>query len=134
MDDVDRVAQVVANDARKAGWSGVVFALLLVAALVLVAEVPGLGARDADHTAFYQGGGGVLVYGAQAVSMYIITTTGVAKAAGLLPGPIVLVSYLVAIFLLVSTTFHSAIFLVLPAWVLLVGIVLLVHRTSGATS
>jgi hypothetical protein len=41
-------------------------------------------------------------------------------------------SYLLAAFLLVSTTFHPAILLVFPAWVLLVSILLLVRRPTGA--
>jgi hypothetical protein len=227
VDDPAGVARVVSANARKAGWSGVVFAGLLVAALVLVARVPGLGASDADYTAFYSAGGGatlttvglylvpfagiaclwhmiatrtllqiqrprswaevphwlhlaacvifvcmlfagsasvgavalltrfsdaplpgpdvaralssvgyalVFVYGVRAAGMYMITTAGLARTAGVLPGPIVLVSYLAAAFLLVSTTFHPAILLVFPAWVLMVSIVLLVRRPTGGTS
>ncbi len=220
-------AAAVTSYTRMAGWSGVVFALLLVAALVLVHRMPGLAASDADYTAFYQGGGGdtlsvvglylvpfagiaclwhmiatrtllqirrptswaevphwlhlaacvifvcmlfagsaaagavalltrysdaplpepdvarglsavgytlVFVFGVRAAGMYILTTTGLARSAGVLPGPVVVVSYLVAVFLLVSATFHPAIFLVFPAWVLLVSIVLLVHRPTGVHS
>ena len=46
------------------------------------------------------------------------------------PAPLVLLSYLVAALLLLSTTFHPAILLVFPAWVLMVSIVLLVHRPA----
>jgi hypothetical protein len=66
--------------------------------------------------------------------MYMITTTTLARMAGVLPGPVVLLSYLTAFFLLVSTTFHPAILLVFPAWVLLVSAVLLVRRPRGAPS
>jgi hypothetical protein len=70
----------------------------------------------------------VFVYGVRAAGMYMFTTTGLMRSAGLLPRPLVLLSYLVATGLLLSTTFHPAILLVFPAWVLMVSIVLLVHR------
>jgi hypothetical protein len=70
----------------------------------------------------------VFVYGVRAAGMYMFTTTGLMRSAGLLPRPLVLFSYLVATFLLLSATFHPAILLVFPAWVLMVSIVLLVHR------
>jgi hypothetical protein len=217
----------VASHARMAGWSGLVFAGLLIASLVLVNRMPGLADPDADYTAFYSDGGGnalsvvglylvpfagiaalwhmiatrtllqvrrpsswaevpywlhlaacvificmlfagsaaagavaflsqfsdaplpgpdvarglsavgytlVFVFAVRAAGMYIITTTGLARAAGVLPGPVVVVSYLVAAFLLLSATSHPAILLVFPAWVLLISIVLLVRRPTGATS
>jgi hypothetical protein len=217
----------VEDHARKAGWYGVVFALLLVASLVLVSRIPGLGASDAEYTAFYRGGGPdtlsvvglylvpfagiaclwhmigtrtllqvrrpgswaqtqhwltlaacvvfvcmlftgtaavgavalltkfsdaplpgpdvaralssvgfslVFVYGVRAAGLYILTTTALGRSAGLLPGPVVVVSYLAAVFLLLSTTFHPAVLLVFPAWVLMVSAVLLVRRPTGAPS
>ena len=227
VDDAARVAGVVADYSRKAGWSGVVFAVLLVLGMVLVATTPKLGASDADYAAFYSGGGAetltvvglyvipfagiaclwhmitmrtllqvhrptswaeiphwlhlaasvifvcmlfvstaavgavalltkfsdaplpgpdvaralssvgytlLFVYGVRAAGMYMITTTGLAKSAGVLPRPLVVVSYVVAALLLVSTTFHPAILLVFPAWVLMVSIVLLVRRPTGVSS
>jgi len=213
--------------AGTAGWSGVVFALLLVTAMVLVSRMPGLASSDADYTAFYRDGGGdtlsvvglylvpfagiaclwhmiatrtllqvrrptswaeiphwlhlaacvlfvcmlfagsaaagavallgrfsdaplpgpevarglsavgytlVFVFGVRAAGMYILTTTGLARSAGVLPRPVVVLSYLVAVFLLASATFHPAILLVFPAWVLVVSSVLLVHRPTGVPS
>jgi hypothetical protein len=73
----------------------------------------------------------VFVYGVRAAGMYMITTTGLAGSAGVLPRPVALLSYLLAAFLLVSTTFHPAILLVFPAWVLLISILLLVRRPTG---
>jgi hypothetical protein len=64
----------------------------------------------------------------------MITTTGLASSAGVLPRPLVVISYVVAALLLVSTTFHPAILLVFPAWVLMVSIVLLVRRPTGVSS
>jgi hypothetical protein len=73
----------------------------------------------------------VFVYGVRAAGMYMITTTGLARSADVLPRWLATVSYLVAAFLLVSVTFHPAILLVFPAWVLLISIVLLVRRPTG---
>jgi hypothetical protein len=224
--DRARADGVVAGYALKAGWSGVVFAVLLVLGMVLVATTPRLGASDADYAAFYSGGGPetltvvglyivpfagiaclwhmitmrtllqvrrptswaetshwlhlaasvlfvcmlfvstaavgavalltrfsdaplpgpdvaralssvgytlLFVYGVRAAGMYMITTTGLASSAGVLPRPLVVISYLVAALLLVSTTFHPAILLVFPAWVLMVSIVLLVRRPTGVS-
>jgi hypothetical protein len=215
----------VASSARMAGWSGLVFAGLLVASLVLVSRMPGLADPDTEYSAFYSDGGGdalsivglylvpfagiaclwhmlatrtllqvqrpsswtevphwlhlaacvlficmlfagsaaagavafltrfsdaplpgpdvarglsavgytlVFVFGVRAAGMYIITTTGLARSAGVLPGAVVVLSYLVAVFLLLSATSHPAILLVFPAWVLVISTVLLVRRPTGA--
>jgi hypothetical protein len=76
----------------------------------------------------------VFVYAVRAAGMYMFTTTGLARSAGLLPKAVVVLSYLAATFLLVSATFHPAVLLVFPAWVLMISIVLLVRRPAGATS
>jgi hypothetical protein len=212
--------------ARMAGWSGVLFALLFTAALVLVRQAPGLAAPDSEYQAFYSGGSGgvlvalglyvvpfagiaclwhmiatrtllqvlrprswseiphwlhlasgitfvcmlfsgtaavgaialltefsaaplppsdvaralnavgyalVFVFGVRAAGMYMITTAGLARSAGFLPRWLALVSYLAAAFLLVSVTFHPAILLVFPAWVLLMSGLLLVRPPTGRT-
>jgi hypothetical protein len=75
----------------------------------------------------------VFVYGVRAAGMYMIATTGLVRSAGLLNRPAAVLSYLAATFLLVSTTFHPAILLVFPAWVLLLSIMLLVRRPTGAS-
>ena len=75
----------------------------------------------------------VFVYGVRAAGMYMIATTGLVRSAGLLNRAAAVLSYLAATFLLVSTTFHPAILLVFPAWVLLLSIVLLVRRPTGAS-
>ncbi|MGY1738584.1 hypothetical protein [Geodermatophilus sp. SYSU D00684] len=76
----------------------------------------------------------VFVYGVRAAGMYMITTTALARRAGTLARWQVLVSYLAATALLVSTTFHPAVLLVFPVWVLLLSTRLLVRRPTGATS
>jgi hypothetical protein len=76
----------------------------------------------------------VFVYAVRAAGMYMLTTTGLARAAGVVRRPVALVSYALAAVLLVSTTFHPAILLVFPAWVLLMSILLLAHRPTGAPS
>lgn len=203
---------------RMSGVSGVVFAVLLGVALVLVQRAPGLGVPDAVYTEFYSGGSDVLVtvglyivpfagiaflwhmiatrtlidacpstpsviprglhlaagvlfvamlfagtasvgavallsvfsvdplpdvdvaralaavgyglvfiYGVRAAGMYMITTTTLAGNTGILPRWLAVLSYLAAAFLLVSTTFHPAILLVFPVWVVVTSIVVLVR-------
>ncbi|MFR9803509.1 hypothetical protein ACL02T_14535 [Pseudonocardia sp. RS010] len=68
----------------------------------------------------------VFVYGVRAAGMFMITTTtGLGRE---LPRPLAVVSYLAATFLLVSTTFHPAVLLVFPGWVLVLSVLLLVRR------
>jgi hypothetical protein len=69
----------------------------------------------------------VFVFGVRAAGMYMITTTGLARSAGLMPRWLAVVSYLAAAFLLVSVTFHPSILMVFPVWVLVVSTLLLVR-------
>lgn len=201
---------------QMSGVSGIVFAILLVVAMVLVKQAPGLGVPDSVYMAFYQGNSDVLVtlglyivpfagiaflwymaatralltahagalpeiprllqqasgvtwvcmmfagaaavgavallsvfsvdplpqvgvaralasagyglvfvYGVRVAGMYMITTTTLASKAGLLPRWLALLGYLAAAFLLVSTTFHPAILLIFPTWVVLVSVLVL---------
>lgn len=122
--------------------SGVLFVCLLftgtaaVGAVALLTRFSGapLPAPDVARALTAVGYAMVFVYGVRAAGMYMITTTQLARSAGALPRGTALISYLAAAFLLVSTTFHPAILLVFPAWVLLFSIVLLVRRPTGASS
>ncbi len=213
--------------ARVSGISAIVFAVLFVAALVLVQQAPGLGVPDSVYTAFYASGSTsvlvavglyiaplagiaflwhlaasramfaasgeplsaipsglqfasgvafvamlfagtaaagaiavldtlysadplpppdvaralnatgylmVFIFGVRFAGMYMITTTTLARAAGVLPRWLAIVGYLAAAVLLVSTTNHPAILLVLPAWLLLVSVVVGVrtHRKPSS--
>lgn len=73
------------------------------------------------------GYGLVFVYGVRATGMYMITMTTTLRATGILPRWLVVLGYLAATFLLVSTTFHPAVLLVFPAWVIVVSITVLVR-------
>lgn len=122
--------------------SGVLFVCLLftgtaaVGAVALLTRFSGapLPAPDVARALTAVGYAMVFVYGVRAAGMYMITTTQLARSAGALPRGTALISYLASAFLLVSTTFHPAILLVFPAWVLLFSIVLLVRRPTGAAS
>jgi hypothetical protein len=60
---------------RMSAVSGIGFAVLFGAALVLLREAPGLGVPDSAYTAFYRdGGGGVLV----TVGLYVVPFAGIA--------------------------------------------------------
>jgi hypothetical protein len=108
-------------------------ATLIVVGLYLVpfAGIACLWHTIATRTLLQLAAAVVFVCGVRAAGLYVITTTGPARTAELLPRPLALPSYLLAGLLLVSTTFHPAVLLVFPAWVLLVSVVLLVHRPSG---
>ncbi len=63
----------------------------------------------------------------------MMTTTSLLRHAGLLPRWLGWVSYVLAVGLLASTTFHPAILLVFPVWVVVAcGAVLVSGRRTGA--
>lgn len=171
---------------RMCGLSGIVLAILLVVALGLVRQGPGLGVPDSVYAAFYQGDSNVLVI----FGLYIVPFVGICflwhmattravlsrfpgpspeiprmlqQASGVtwvcmlfagsaavgavallskfsvgpmpsvdvMPGWLALLGYLAAAFLLVSTTFHPAILLVFPIWVVAVSILALFHSSGS---
>ena len=74
----------------------------------------------------------VFVYGVRVAGLFAITTTTLARRAGLMPAWLAVLSYLMAAFLLVTTTTQPATLLVYPAWVLLLSLVLLRSTRSRA--
>jgi hypothetical protein len=77
-----------------------------VGAVALLTRFPGapLPGPDVARALSALGYSLVFVYGVRAAGLYMITTTGLTTSAGLLPRPLAVLSYLLAGFLLVSTT------------------------------
>ena len=95
-----------ARNARAATLSGITFAVLFTAGLVLINRIPRLGSPDNTYATFYStGAGGVLV----TVGLYVVPFAGIA---------------FLWFMMLVTTTTQSAALLVYPAWVLLVSLAL----------
>ena len=65
----------------------------------------------------------VFIYAIRGAGMYALTTTTLLREAGIMPTWFAVVSYLVALFLLVSTTMHPAAVLLFPTWVVIAGLV-----------
>ena len=115
--------------------SGILFVAMTFAGSALVGAVALLSvfstnptpAPDVARSLSSAGYGLVFVFGVRAAGMFLLTTTTLARACGLMNKWIALVSYLAGTFLLVSTTFHPAILLVFPAWVVLVSVLALVR-------
>ncbi|MCW0213347.1 MAG: hypothetical protein OJJ54_08305 [Pseudonocardia sp.] len=122
--------------------SGVVFVCMLFAGTAAVGGVALLSrfsaapppSPDVARALAAVGYAMVFVYGVRAAGMYMIATTGLARTVGLLPRAGAAVSYLLAAVLLLSTTFHPAILLVFPGWVLVLSVLLLVRRPTGANT
>jgi hypothetical protein len=124
--------------------SGLVFVCMLFAGTAAVgavalltvfssADLPAPGVARALTSVGY---GLVFVFGVRAAGMFMITTTTLTRKRGLMPRWVALLSYLAAGFLLVSTTFHPAILLVFPGWVLVFSacLVLPVRRATARTA
>ena len=82
------------------------------------------------------GYGLVFVFSVRGAGMFALTTTTLLRGAGVMPRGAAIVGYVLATWLLITATDHPASLLVLPAWVLLVAVVLLRHdrrvRTDAA--
>lgn len=115
--------------------SGIVFVCLLFAGTAAVASVAlltvfssaPLPPPSVARTLTGAGYGMVFVFGVRAAGMFMMATTTLLRARGLLPRWFAVMSYLAAGLLLVSTTFHPAVLLVFPAWVASVSAALLVR-------
>ncbi|MFC5141215.1 hypothetical protein ACFPK1_23465 [Actinomycetospora rhizophila] len=73
------------------------------------------------------GYGLVFLFSVRGAGMFALTTTTMLRGAGVMPRGAAVVAYLFATWLLLTATDHPASLLVLPAWVLLVAVVLLRH-------
>jgi len=109
--------------------SGVVFVTMLfvgsaalgAVALLRVFSADPLPSVDVARALAGVGYGMVFVYGVRAGGVFMIATTSLMRNAGLLPRWLALLSYVAAMGMLVTTTFHPGILLVFPVWVLLVS-------------
>lgn len=72
------------------------------------------------------------VYGIRMSGMFMITTTTLARAAGLMPMWLVILSYIASAVLLFTATFQPAIVLVMPGWVILASLALLVGSRTAS--
>jgi len=117
--------------------SGMLFVCMLFAgtsavgavALLTVFSSVALPPPDVARALTSVGYGLVFVFGVRAAGVFMITTTTLTVRRALLPRWVALLSYLAAAFLLLSTTFHPAILLVFPGWVVLFSVCLL--RSPG---
>ncbi len=96
-------------------------------ALLGVFEVTPLPPPEVARALAAVGYGLLFIFGVRVAGMYMITTIGMARSAGLMPGWLALIGYLAAAFLLVSTTYHPLVLLVFPVWVVIVSVVLLLR-------
>jgi hypothetical protein len=125
--------------------SGVVFVALLFAGTaafatpVFLTTIGGGAplAPDASRALTALGYGLVFVFSVRGAGMFALTTTTLLRGAGVMPRGVAVVAYLLAAWLLLTATDHPASLLVLPAWVLIVAVVLLRHdrrtRSTPAT-
>jgi hypothetical protein len=69
----------------------------------------------------------IFVYAIRGAGMYALTTTSLLRQAGIMPTWLAIVSYLLALFLLISTTLHPVVVLLFPAWVVIAGLVVFIR-------
>jgi hypothetical protein len=102
--------------------SGVLFVVLLfagtasagsVALLKDLTDAP-LPSVDVARGLLALGYAMIFVYAIRGAGMYALTTTNLLRQAGIMPTWLAVVSYLLALFLLVSTTLHPVVVLLFP--------------------
>ena len=96
-------------------------ALVGAVALLRVFSADPLPPPEVARALASAGYGVAFVYGVRAAGMFMMTTTSLLRHAGLMPRWLAWVSYLLALGLLASTTFHPAVLLVFPTWVVVSG-------------
>jgi hypothetical protein len=122
--------------------SGVVFVALLFAGTaalatpVLLTTIGGGAplAPDTVRALSALGYGLVFLFSVRGAGMFALTTTTLLRGAGVMPRGAAVASYALATWLLITATDHPASLLVLPAWVLLVAVVLLRHDRRARTA
>ena len=115
--------------------SGVLFVVLLFAGMASAGSVAllkdltnaPLPSADFIRGVLAVGYGMVFVYAIRGAGMYALTTTTLLRQAGIMPTWLGVVSYLLAIFLLVSATLHPVVVLLLPTWVVIVALVVFIR-------
>ena len=115
--------------------SGILFVVLLfagtasagsVALLKDLTNAP-LPSADVVRGLLALGYGLVFIYSIRGAGMYALTTTTLLRQAGIMPTWLAIVSYLLALFLLVSTTLHPVVVLIFPTWVVVTGLVVFIR-------
>jgi hypothetical protein len=115
--------------------SGVLFVVLLfagtasagsVALLKDLTDAP-LPSVDVARGLLALGYAMIFVYSIRGAGMYALTTTNLLRQAGIMPTWLAVVSYLLALFLLVSTTLHPVVVLLFPTWVVVAGLVVFIR-------
>jgi hypothetical protein len=77
------------------------------------------------------GYGLVFVFSVRGAGMFVLTTTTLLRAGGVLNRPWAVVGWLLGAFLLISVTNNPAALLVFPLWVVLVSVAVLRHRAAA---
>jgi hypothetical protein len=115
--------------------SGILFVVLLFAgtasagSIALLKDLTNapLPSADVVRGLLALGYGLVFIYSIRGAGMYALTTTTLLRQAGIMPTWLAIVSYLLALFLLVSTTLHPVVVLIFPTWVVVTGLVVFIR-------
>ena len=118
--------------------AGILFVALLFAgtaaagAIALLKDLGGgpLPSMDVSRGLLAVGYGMVFVYSVRGAGMYALTTTTLLANAKILPKWLAVVGYLLAAFLLISTTMNPVVMMLLPAWAILVNVVIFVRARN----
>jgi hypothetical protein len=115
--------------------SGILFVVLLFAgtasagAVALLKDLTNgpLPSADVVRGMLALGYAMVFIYAIRGAGMYALTTTTLLRGAGIMPTWLAVVSYLLALFLLVSTALHPVVVLTFPTWVVVAGLVVFIR-------
>jgi hypothetical protein len=69
----------------------------------------------------------IFIYSIRGAGMYALTTTTLLRQAEIMPTWLAIVSYLLALFLLVSTTLHPVVVLIFRTWVVVASLVVFIR-------